>query len=156
EIDQPNLDLPTLLKSYRLVQAPGDNNALGYYRFNIPNRHSVYLHDTPVKSLFKRSRRALSHGCVRLENASLLAKYLLRFEKDYDENKMFSDLRSKKTSNLSLTQPLPVYLTYQTAWITKQGELRFSADIYSLDKKNITQFQTIVSSSEPLHVQNYP
>ena len=156
EIDQPGLNLAKLLQSYRLVQAPGDNNALGYYRFNIPNRHFVYLHDTPVKSLFKRSQRALSHGCVRLEDAELLAKYLLKFEEYYDDKLMLSALKSGKTRNLSLTQPLPVYLTYQTAWINKQGELRFSADIYSLDQQdiNLTQFQTIVSNSVLVHSQN--
>ena len=149
EIDQPNLNLPKLLRSYRLVQAPGDNNALGYYRFNIPNNYSIYLHDTPVKSLFKRAQRALSHGCIRLENADLLAKYLLRFEETYDEKQMLSALKSGKTRNFSLSQPLPVYITYQTAWINQQGELRFSADIYTLDKqdRDLTQFQKIVSSS---------
>lgn len=156
EIDHPNLNLPELLQSYRLVQAPGDNNALGYYRFNIPNRHSIYLHDTPVKSLFKQPLRAFSHGCIRLENANLLAKYLLTFEASYDENEMFSALKSGKTTHLRLTNPLPVYITYQTAWIDEQGKLRFSADIYSLDKKiiNLAQFQTIVSNSVITHSDN--
>ena len=135
EIDQPEMNLQQLLQSYRLVQAPGANNALGYYRFNIPNTESIYLHDTPLKSLFKQRFRALSHGCVRLENASLLAKYLLTFEGEQNENKMFSAIQSGKTTHIQLTNPLPVYITYQTAWIDSQGELRWSADIYSLDNK---------------------
>ncbi|MFT6987180.1 MAG: murein L,D-transpeptidase YcbB/YkuD [Psychromonas sp.] len=137
EIDQPNLNLMQLLQSYRLVQAPGDNNALGYYRFNIPNNHAIYLHDTPVKSLFKKEERALSHGCVRLENAGLLAKYLLTFEKSYDENMLFAAIESGKTTHIELSNPLPVYITYQTVWIDQQGELRWSPDIYDLDKKTL-------------------
>ncbi len=156
EIDQPNLNLSKLLQSYRLVQAPGDNNALGYYRFNIPNNQSIYLHDTPAKSLFKRSQRALSHGCVRLENAELLAKYLLRSEARYDEQQMSDTLKSGKTTHVTLTASLPVYITYQTAWINKQGELRFSEDVYSLDQQsiNLTQFQALVSNSVLKSFQN--
>ena len=133
EIDQPNLNLAKLLQSYRLVQAPGDNNALGYYRFNIPNTKAIYLHDTPVKSLFNKPRRALSHGCVRLQDADLLAKYLLSFEDDYKTNAMYFALQSGQTTNLRLRNTLPVYITYQTIWFDKQGTLRFLPDIYELD-----------------------
>lgn len=137
EIDSPKLNLAKLLQTYRLVQAPGDNNALGYYRFNIPNRHSVYLHDTPVKSLFKQQYRALSHGCVRLENANLLAEYLLSNDPSYNENTIHSALESGKTKHLRLNFPLPVYITYQTVWLDLHGELHFSSDIYNLDN-NVT------------------
>lgn len=136
EIDQPGLDLWQLLHAYRLVQAPGENNALGYYRFNIPNNYAIYLHDTPVKSLFQQPIRALSHGCIRLENASLLAKYLLTLE-GYDENKMLSAMQSGQTTHIKLSHPLPVYITYQTAWVDPQGDLHWSPDIYSLDNKKI-------------------
>ncbi|HEY7866086.1 MAG TPA: L,D-transpeptidase family protein, partial [Psychromonas sp.] len=145
EIDRANMDLPELLKSYRLVQAPGVNNALGNYRFNIPNNQSIYLHDTPVKSLFQRDFRALSHGCVRLEDAGLLAKYLLRFEGNKSEQKMLAALNTGNTQYLSLNNSLPVYITYQTSWFNQQGVLHFSADIYGLDHQpvNLAQFQTL-------------
>lgn len=149
EIDDPGLNFSKLLQSYRLVQAPGANNALGYYRFNIPNNHSIYLHDTPVKSLFKQSNRALSHGCIRLEDASLLAKYLLKADKSKHLDKMHSAIESGKTTNLSLKTPLPVYITYQTAWINEQGKLRLSPDIYDLDHNNsaLAQFHATDSNS---------
>ncbi|WOH39200.1 L,D-transpeptidase family protein [Thalassotalea fonticola] len=149
EIDDPDLNLSKLLQSYRLVQAPGANNALGYYRFNIPNNYSVYLHDTPVKSLFRQSNRALSHGCIRLEDASLLAKYLLKADKSLHLDKMHSAIESGKTTNLPLKTPLPVYITYQTAWINEQGNLRLSPDIYHLDQKNaaLAQFHATDSNS---------
>mgnify|MGYP005990492613 CR=1 FL=1 len=149
EIDDPGLNLSKLLKSYRLVQAPGANNALGYYRFNIPNNYSVYLHDTPVKSLFRQSNRALSHGCIRLEDASLLAKYLLKADQSLHLNKINSVIESGRTTNLPLKTPLPVYITYQTAWINKKGKLRLSPDIYNLDQKNsyLTQFHATDSNS---------
>ena len=148
EIDDPNLDLKKLLRSYRLVQAPGDNNALGYYRFNIPNNYSVYLHDTPIKSLFSRNERALSHGCIRLENADLLANYLLANENIMNKQKIKQVVKDGKTKNLPLNSPLPVYITYQTAWINSEGELRLSPDIYDLDQKkdHITQFRATVSN----------
>ncbi|WP_022943074.1 L,D-transpeptidase family protein [Psychromonas hadalis] len=133
EIDRPNLNLKKLLRTYRLVQAPGENNALGYYRFNIPNTKAIYLHDTPVKSLFNQPYRALSHGCVRLQDANLLANYLLSFEDDYKKNAMYASLQSGKTIHLPLSNSLAVYITYQTTWFDKQGGLRFLPDIYGLD-----------------------
>jgi len=156
EIDRPNLNLPKLLRYYRLVQAPGENNALGYFRFNIPNQYSIYLHDTPVKSLFKQRVRALSHGCIRLENAQLVADYLLTYERSSHESKMSSALTSGKTTHLAITNPLPIYITYQTAWADEQGDLHFSADIYSLDNRinHATQFQTIVSNPVIPHSAN--
>jgi murein L,D-transpeptidase YcbB/YkuD len=147
EIDRANMDLAELLQSYRLVQAPGVNNALGNYRFNIPNNQSIYLHDTPVKSLFNKDFRALSHGCVRLENAGLLAKYLLTFEGQSSEGqrseqKMAAALNTGNTQYVSLNNDLPAYITYQTAWFNQQGVLHFSADIYALDHQpaNPAQF----------------
>ncbi|WNC67662.1 L,D-transpeptidase family protein [Thalassotalea nanhaiensis] len=148
EIDDPGLNISKLLQSYRLVQAAGENNALGYYRFNIPNNYSVYLHDTPIKSLFRQSKRALSHGCIRLEDASLLAKYLLKADNSAHLNKMQTVIKSGKTTNLPLKTPLPVYITYQTAWINEKGKLRLSPDIYDLDHKNsyLTQFHATDSN----------
>lgn len=147
EIDQPDLNLPKLLQSYRLVQAPGENNALGYYRFNISNPYAIYLHDTPVRSLFKRAQRALSHGCIRLEKPNLLASYLFASH-SAGQDRLDSALHSKKTKHLSLPHPLAVYITYQTAWIDGQGQLRWSPDIYALDSKNESdaQFQTRISN----------
>ncbi|WP_068545740.1 L,D-transpeptidase family protein [Thalassotalea crassostreae] len=148
EIDDPGLNFNELLRSYRLVQAPGENNALGYYRFNIPNNYSVYLHDTPVKSLFGREQRALSHGCIRLEDAKGLAEYLIKSENSVTLQTAQSALQSGKTTNFPLNKALPVFITYQTAWIDKYGKLRLSPDIYNLDhkKQSIAQLRATVSN----------
>lgn len=145
EIDKPYLNLTKLLQDYRLVQAPGKNNALGYYRFNIPNNQAIYLHDTPHKSLFNQTARALSHGCVRLQNAPLLAKYLLSVDDDDKKKAMLVALQSGKTLNVPLHTVLPVYITYQTIWFDKHGTLHFSPDIYGFDE--------LITTSSAIHTQ---
>lgn len=132
EIDSPDLNFNKLLQSYRLVQAPGENNALGSFRFNIPNTESIYLHDTPIKSLFNLKHRALSHGCVRLENAKQLASYLLKNNKEMLNQNL---LTTESTKKINLNHPLTVYITYQTVWVNKQGILQLAPDIYQLDQK---------------------
>lgn len=128
--------LTELLKEYRLVQAPGKNNALGKYRFNIPNNHSVYLHDTPAKSLFSKSYRALSHGCVRLQHPEKLAKHILSFETSQAGIEMTKAQHSKRTKHLKLPSPIPVYITYQSVWFSGTNEIHWHADIYQLDSSH--------------------
>ena len=129
EIDSEQL--PSLLSQYRLVQAPGDDNALGKMRFTILNRHSIYLHDTPAKQLFERNMRALSHGCIRLEKPELLSSYLM----ETIENKrgVRKAMRGTATQYFSLVQPIPVYITYHTSWVDDSGKLQLRPDIYKLD-----------------------
>ncbi len=129
EIDSQQL--PRLLSQYRLVQAPGEDNALGKMRFTIPNSHSIYLHDTPAKQLFKRNMRALSHGCIRLEKPETLSSYLI----ETIENKkgISKAMRSSATRYFSLAQPIPVYITYHTSWVDAAGKLQVRSDIYNLD-----------------------
>ncbi|PHR85352.1 MAG: murein L,D-transpeptidase [Colwellia sp.] len=122
------------LGEYKLIQAAGKNNALGKYRFNIKNFHSVYLHDTPTKNLFVNKYRALSHGCVRLQSAHLLAQQLMVNESNHKKQQIKQALTTNKSQYIKLKKGIEVYLTYQTVWLTPAGKVHWSADIYQLDQ----------------------
>lgn len=121
-------------KRYRVVQKPGPGNALGRVKFMFPNRHSVYLHDTPNKGLFARASRALSHGCVRVQDPVRLAEILLQ-ESRWDRPRIDQALSGDRTRYVNLEQGLPVLLYYLTARADAQGAVRFRADIYGRDQR---------------------
>lgn len=111
-------------------QTPGKNNALGELKILFPNKHDIYMHDTPNKAAFSRDMRALSHGCVRLEYPREMAAAVLG--KNVDELKPYF---SKGERSVSLGQSVPVYLTYFTAWPDlKTGKINYYDDIYSRDE----------------------
>lgn len=119
----------------RIVQRPGRGNALGTVKFMFPNRHAIYLHDTPSKRLFKRDVRAYSHGCVRVERPKEFAAYLLTGQVD-DPKGYFNSLRKRgRERRVNLDRPLPVHLTYRTAWIDESGAFQFRGDVYGRDKR---------------------
>lgn len=119
----------------RVKQRPGGGNALGRVKFMFPNKWSIYLHDTPSKSLFNRDRRAYSHGCVRVQKPFEFAHELLKVQRaDYEE--YFSKvLRRGREATLKLDDHLPVHLTYRTAWVDEAGTDQFRTDVYGRDKK---------------------
>ncbi|CAM3913892.1 L,D-transpeptidase family protein [Shewanella aquimarina] len=125
--------IAALLGEYQLVQQPGANNSLGRYRFSIPNNAAIYLHDTPVKKLFMRQDRALSHGCVRLEKADILAKYLFTRHTDQSPAVIKEALAQKLPRYYKLAEPLPVLITYLTTWVDTRGVVQFRPDIYKLN-----------------------
>ncbi|WP_083698194.1 L,D-transpeptidase family protein [Shewanella sp. UCD-KL21] len=129
----PRQQVVSLLKEYQLVQQPGTNNSLGKYRFSIPNDEAIFLHDTPAKSLFSHSQRALSHGCVRLENARGLVNYLLGRHINQPAFSIDNAIQQKRPKSFSLSKPLPVLMTYLTTWIDGKGVLQFRPDIYQLN-----------------------
>ncbi|WP_299792556.1 L,D-transpeptidase family protein [uncultured Shewanella sp.] len=129
--DVDSNQLPNLLHQYRLVQAPGADNALGQMRFTIVNSQSIFLHDTPAKQLFKNRNRALSHGCIRLENPEALSKYFV--ETDKTARELDKAIGGKETRNFLLTSPIPVLITYHTSWVDREGKLQIRPDIYNLD-----------------------
>lgn len=120
-----------------LVQQPGPSNALGLVKFMFPNQYAVYLHDTNDKSLFGRNERNLSSGCVRLEYPFELAMLLMENDPDWSFERMQSILDSKKTTRIDLAEPMPVLLTYWTAWV-EEGEVQFREDIYERDAAILT------------------
>ncbi len=116
-------DLP-----FRFRQDPGTRNSLGRIKFMFPNNHSIYLHDTPGRRLFKRDQRYFSSGCVRVEKPLELAEFTLR----QSVESVAKRIASRKNQTRFLKDPLPVYLVYLTAWTDAQG-IRFAPDIYQRD-----------------------
>jgi len=119
---------------YTFVQRPGPRNALGRIKFMFPNKYAVYLHDTPSKSLFGRSERAFSHGCIRTQNPFDLAEILLG-PKGWDRARIDAQIESQKIKTVHLAEPLPVMLLYWTADIGTNGERLFYKDVYERDQK---------------------
>jgi L,D-transpeptidase YcbB len=121
---------------YQLRQRPGTNNALGRVKFMFPNPHNVYLHDSPAHSLFGRSVRAFSHGCIRLSRPLDLAEQVLRVGgvKGWTKERIDDVVASAKTTVVNLREPLPVHITYLTAWVD-DGVANFRQDIYGHDAK---------------------
>lgn len=115
-----------------LVQQPGPGNALGRVKFMFPNEYAVYLHDTNDTRLFDRNERNLSSGCVRLEYPLEFANLLMEGRSDWSTERMNAILESGKTTRIDLEQPVPVMLTYWTAWVEK-GSVHFREDPYDRD-----------------------
>lgn len=113
-------------------QDPGENNSLGSIRLFMPNRHAVYLHDTPQKQLFDRDYRFLSHGCVRVEGVYDLAARLLNdgSSKHWDELALAEKIDRGETEKIQLRRPVPVVWVYMTGWATPDGSAHFRRDIY--------------------------
>jgi murein L,D-transpeptidase YcbB/YkuD len=126
------------LRAGRLAvrQKPGPSNALGLIKLIFPNEHNVYLHSTPSKSLFSRSRRDFSHGCIRVEKPAELAAWVLRNNPDWTLERVQQGMQSEKDNvTVNLAKPVPVFIVYGTALTYEDGEIHFTADIYGHDAK---------------------
>ena len=121
---------------YQLRQRPGPNNALGRVKFMFPNPHNVYLHDSPARNLFERNVRAFSHGCIRLSRPLDLAEQVLRVGgvQGWSKERINDVVASTKNTVVNLREPLPVHITYLTAW-ADDGVANFRQDIYGHDAK---------------------
>ncbi len=120
-----------------IYQPPGDRNALGRIRFNFPNKFLVYQHDTPDKHLFKHDRRAYSHGCMRVEDPLKYGEVLLSIaipEKNYTAAGL-RRLYGSNEHNINFPKPIPVHVTYQTAFVNEGGDLVIRPDIYGYDQR---------------------
>jgi murein L,D-transpeptidase YcbB/YkuD len=117
----------------RVRQRPGALNALGSVKFIFPNRHSVYMHDTPARSLFARARRDFSHGCIRLGRPLDLAEFVLQGTRGWDAARALDASRGESTLNVPVRDDIRVVVFYMTADVTPEGRARFFPDIYSID-----------------------
>jgi murein L,D-transpeptidase YcbB/YkuD len=117
-----------------LRQKPGPGNALGNIKFLLPNRHNVYLHDTPTHNLFAKDGRALSHGCVRVHEPVELAQYLLADDPKWTEESIRTAMNSGDEQSVKLKAPMPVHIVYFTAWPGADGTVEFLKDVYSRDR----------------------
>jgi len=121
--------------NYTFRQRPGEKNALGHVKFLFPNQFDVYLHDTPADSLFARTERSFSHGCVRVEKPEELAEYVLRAQPEWTRERIVAAMHSGSEKWVTLKEPLPVYILYMTAWVNPDGAVQFREDIYGHDQK---------------------
>lgn len=119
---------------YRLRQNPGPGNALGRIKFLFPNKHSVYLHDTPNRGFFKKAQRNFSHGCIRVEKPLELAEFVLSSNPSWTQNTIQSSINKMKTKTVHLDESITVYILYFTTWVDNEGTVNFHKDIYGLDK----------------------
>lgn len=125
---------------YKVIQGSGDDNALGVLKFNFPNKYSVYLHDTNQRYLFAKASRALSHGCVRVQQWDSLARYILRNDSLYSVNSVPIDslnswLATKQKKYIPVRKQIPLFIRYFTCEVNDKGRLVFYEDIYEEDRK---------------------
>lgn len=119
------------IRQYSFTQPPGADNPLGLVKFRFPNRHDVYMHDTPERGLFAQTNRALSHGCMRVEEPRRTAEVLLAEDKGYSPEKVGQLWDSG--ASVTLSKEVPVYLVYFTARVDDEGRLLNYADLYGHD-----------------------
>lgn len=115
-------------------QVPGPKNALGVVKFLFPNKHAVYMHDTPTKNLFNQSTRAYSHGCMRVRNPVKFAEVLLA-EQGWSPSKVRSAIETTEDYQVTLDRKLPVHIMYFTLWADRSGRLQEFGDIYDYDDR---------------------
>jgi murein L,D-transpeptidase YcbB/YkuD len=120
---------------YQIRQLPGEDNALGEIKLELPNRFSVFLHDTPARTLFSRMDRFLSHGCVRVQAIKELASYALAQNSSHAPASLDEAIASGNTTLLRLNDPLPVYVLYWTAATNLDGSFGFRRDVYTRDEQ---------------------
>jgi len=116
-------------------QKPGAGNALGKVKFLFPNSFNIYFHDTPAKSLFEKDKRAYSHGCIRLKEPEKFANYVLRNQPEWTPEKISEAMNSENEKYVKVKDPIPVVITYYTAWVDENGRLNFREDIYGHDAR---------------------
>lgn len=133
-IDPLAVDWEADRTGYLVRQRPGPENALGLVKFMFPNRYSVYLHDTPARSRFEDSRRALSHGCVRVADPNALAEVLLSETGEWSAERIAQAMNAGERKAVRLDAPVPVHLLYFTAWVDDDDVIHFRDDIYGRDR----------------------
>jgi L,D-transpeptidase YcbB len=144
--------------SIHISQPPGEANALGRIRFNFPNKFLVYQHDTPDKNLFNKDERAFSHGCMRVQNPDQYASVLLNItepNEHYTPDKI-RGMYGHSEIDLKFPTPIPVNITYQTAFVDDAGKLQFRKDVYGRDatmiallKNRSRDLENVVAHSQP-------
>jgi murein L,D-transpeptidase YcbB/YkuD len=149
--------------SIHISQPPGERNALGRIRFNFPNKFLVYQHDTPDKNLFAKEDRAFSHGCMRVQNPDQYASVLLNITEPnahYTPEKIRS-MYGQSEIDLKFPTPIPVNITYQTAFVDDEGNLQFRKDVYGRDANMLSllrggknrDLENVIAHSQPNYVR---
>ncbi|MBL1265313.1 L,D-transpeptidase family protein [Methylomicrobium sp. RS1] len=142
-----NVDSLLMLKQglLKIRQRPGKKNPLGKVKFMFPNKDDVYLHDTPSKSLFNRSTRDFSHGCVRIERPQDLAEFALRNQPEWTKENIQLAMQAPKMQRVMLKRSIPILFFYTTSFVEQNGEVAFYRDIYGHDT---VLLETLKNSSD--------
>ncbi len=135
------------IRGFDFVQPPGPTNVLGIVKFRFPNKHDVYMHDTPERHLFGGAVRAFSHGCMRVQNPVHLAEVLLAHDKGWSASEVQGYV--KRGGEIRLTTPIPVHVTYFTVVVDDEGKVQQFADIYGLDDRVTSALEGAQASSMP-------
>jgi murein L,D-transpeptidase YcbB/YkuD len=141
---------------YYFMQVPSRHNALGKIKFLFPNGYSVYIHDTPSKSLFFRKQRAFSHGCMRIQKPRELLESLALFNDNIDVEAVMKQLEGTEKKTIVLKYKVPIDITYLTAYIDPYGNLNFRKDVYHYDKYQLKDYasKSISFPSKPIKKQS--
>jgi L,D-transpeptidase YcbB len=134
-------------------EKPGPKNSLGLVKFIFPNQYDIYLHSTPAVSLFERSRRDFSHGCIRVQKPADLAAWVLEGQGDWDMDKVEEAMNTGPDNHtVSLKTPLPIVIFYLTAIVEEEGQVHFFDDIYGYDE----EMQKVFSKGPPYPITPEP
>ncbi|WP_323751389.1 L,D-transpeptidase family protein [Marinobacter sp.] len=132
---------------YQLVQQPGPNNSLGQIKFMFPNKHAIYLHDTPGQYHFTRQQRTISSGCIRVERPFELAEKLLNGNSDWDNDSIRQARSEAEPVKAILKKTVPVHLQYWTTWVDKSGNLQIRQDVYGRDRRLVDALRSDVNGN---------
>ena len=140
DVDPESVDWSsTDIRTYDVYQPPGASNVLGELKFNFPNKHTVYMHDTNARHLFEETSRPFSHGCMRVRDPRRMAEILLGEDKGWDAAKIADLIANGPPNNeVPIDRKVGVHITYFTAWVDEQGALQTARDVYGHEKR-ITQ-----------------
>jgi murein L,D-transpeptidase YcbB/YkuD len=139
---------PATMRNYVIKQTPGKWNALGSLKFVFPNPYSVYLHDTANPELFSKDARAFSHGCIRVSNPKSLAQFLLKSsENPWTIERVEEMIATAKNQNIMLPKPIPLHITYRTAWVDLDQTVNFRPDIYKRDSRLVQILNSTAKAS---------
>ena len=124
------------IRKFHVYQPPGSSNVLGVVKFLFPNKHQVYMHDTPTKNLFESSQRTFSHGCMRVRNPLRLAELVLGEDKGWDAGRINGLVKGGPQNNeVTLQTKVPVHVTYFTAVASDDGKVNFRSDFYGHEER---------------------
>lgn len=137
DIDPDSIDWAyTDIRNYDVYQPPGAGNVLGELKFNFPNKHAVYMHDTNARGLFEEVSRTFSHGCMRVRNPRRMAEILLSEDKGWDEARIADVIANGPPNNeVQIERKIGVHITYFTAWVDDKGELQTARDVYGHEQR---------------------
>jgi len=126
----------TDIRNYDVYQPPGASNVLGELKFNFPNKHAVYMHDTNARGLFEQQSRTFSHGCVRVRNPRRLAEILMAEDKGWEASRIADLIANGPPNNeVPVERSIPVHMVYLTAWVDEAGDLKTARDVYGHEKR---------------------